>query len=277
LSNSVGDEPKPPFRPAFFAFQTSFANAQSSTPAYLAKMVQQAGFDGVELMGLDQVDAFMPELQARGLTLHSLYVKCDLDADPPYSRLLEPTLQKWKGELPYIWLHIHSTRFQASDPAGDQRCVEILRELSNVAKRHGVQIGIYHHTGFWAEKFSDGVRIARQVDRDNVGAVFNLCHYLRVSGPDRLEQELAAAFPHVMLVSINGADDGETTKMNWNRLIQPLGEGTFDSTRVLRVLQAHGYRGPIGLQGFGISARPEQFLPASVKAFHRTLDELETP
>lgn len=262
------------FRPEFFAFQTGFAKAASKEPAYLADLVKRADFDGVELMGLRQVDAFMPELKARELKLYTLYLKVDLDSDQPYDPALKTTLKKWKGKIPYLWLHIHSRRHGKSDPAGDARCVEILRELSDFAKPLGVRIGIYHHLSLWSERFSDGVRVARKVDRKNVGAVFNLCHYLRTSGPKNLEAELRDAFPHVVLVSINGADDGDTTRMNWKQLIRPLGEGSFDVRRILRVLKENNYQGPIGLQGFGVAQKPEAFFPASVKAYQAYLDEL---
>ena len=262
------------FAPEFFVFETGFARAESKDPAYLAELVKRSGFDGVELMGLNRVDAFMPELERRGLKLFTLYLKIDLDADPPYDPALKPTLRKWRGRIPHLWLHVHSRRFKKSDPAGDTRCVEILRELAGFTEPLGVGLGIYQHTGFWVETFSDGVRVARKVDRANVGAVFNLCHYLRTTGPGRLEQELGEAFPWVMLVSINGADDGETTGMGWAELIQPLGEGDFDVRRVLRVLKDRGYRGPIGLQGYGIRSRPELFFPASVEAYRRYLSEL---
>lgn len=262
------------FHPEFFAFQTGFARAESKEPAYLCDLVKRAGFDGVELMGLGQVDAFMPELEVRGLRLFALYVKVDLDAEQPFESLLKPTLLKGRGRIPYLWLHVHSRRYPKSDPAGDARCVEILRELADFAKPLGVRLGIYHHTGFWAERFSDGVRVSRKVERDNVGAVFNLCHYLRVSGPTTLEAELAEAFPHVTLVSINGADDGDTTRLGWAELIRPLGEGSFDVRRVLRVLKEEGYRGPVGLQGYGIRRRPEEFFPPSVAAYRGYLAEL---
>jgi sugar phosphate isomerase/epimerase len=263
------------FQPPLFAFQTGFARADSREPAYLCELVKRAGFAGVELMGLGQVDAFMPELEARGLRLFTLYVKVDLDAEQPYEAQLKPTLQKWRGKIPHLWLHVHSRRFKKSDPAGDARCVEVLRELADFAKPLGVGLGIYPHTGFWAERFGDGVRVARKVGRENVGAVFNLCHYLRTDGPVNLDAELRAAFPHVMLVSINGAADGDTTRLGWSELIQPLGEGGFDVGRVLRVLKEQGYRGPIGLQGYGIQRRPEEFFPASVAAYRRYLAELK--
>ncbi|MHC4879838.1 MAG: hypothetical protein ACYTGL_25580 [Planctomycetota bacterium] len=53
------------------------------------------------------------------------------------------------------------------------------------------------HINAEAEQFSNGVRIARKVQRDNVRAVFNLCHYLCTVGPQNLENELADTLTHV--------------------------------------------------------------------------------
>ena len=264
------------FSPELFAFQTGFANASSKAPEDLVKLVHQAGFDGVELMGLQQVERFLPALKQSNLKLHSLYLKLDLDrpdqpVDPNWSRVL----REHGDDLHAVWFHVHSQEFPKSDPVGDDRCVEILRSLSDQVKPWGIKIGIYHHVGLWAEQFSDGVRVARKVDRDNVGAVFNLCHYLKTAGPSRLEQELGSAFPHVLLVSINGADDGETQSMGWDRLIQPLDQGSFDVARVLRVLKAHHYDGPVGLQGYAIREKPEDFFPRSVDAYQELLQKIK--
>lgn len=270
---ALGEEPKT-FQPKFFAFQTGFRNAESKDVRYLSELVEKSGFDGVELMGLRQVDAYAAELAPRGLKIYSLYLGVNLDKDPPYDPKIKETLTKHKGNIPYIWLHIGSRKHGKSDPAGDERCVEILRDMADWCDPLGVKIGIYHHVGQWSEKFSDAVRIARKVDKKNVGAVFNLCHYLRTSGPDKLEEELASAFPHVAVVSINGADAGDTKSMGWDRLIQPLGQGSFDVKRVLKVLKEKQYAGPIGLQGFGVRKKPEDFFPSSVKAYRAMLGEI---
>lgn len=51
---------------------------------------------------------------------------------------------------------------------------------------------------------------------------------------------LEKAASRLFFVSINGAEhDGD-----WDRLIQPLGEGAFDVYGVLRKLQSLGYAGP---------------------------------
>lgn len=51
--------------------------------------------------------------------------------------------------------------------------------------------------------------------------------------------------PYLFLVSINGADEGNTHKIGWDRLIQPLGEGNYDVLNVLRILKDLGYKNPI--------------------------------
>lgn len=267
------DEPNA-FQPKLFAFQTGFAKAKSKDAWYLSELVEKSGFDGVELMGLGQVDAYVPELEKRGLKIYSLYLGVNLDKDTPYDPKIKETLTRHQGKIPYVWLHIGHRKLRNSDPAGDDRCVEVLREMAEWCEPLGVKIGIYHHVGQWSEKFSDGVRIARKVKRNNVGAVFNLCHYLRTSGSENLEKELGDAFPHVMLVSINGADTGNTKSMGWDRLIQPLGKGSFDVKRVLKVLKEKKYTGPIGLQGFAVPEKPEIFFPASVKAYRKMLAEI---
>lgn len=262
------------FRPPLFAFQTGFARAASQDPAYLSDLVARSGFAGVELMGLQQVEPYLETLSQRNLKLYSLYLKIDLDSEQPYDAAIPELLKTHGQQLLYLWFHIHSQKFARSDPAGDEKCVKVLRELSDLVQPYEIGIGIYHHVGQWSERFTDGVRVARKVGRKNVGAVFNLCHYLKTAGPAQLEAELQDAFPHVMLVSINGADDGETTSMGWDRLIQPLDQGSFDVLRVLKVLQANHYFGPVGLQGFGISQKPEEFFPRSVKKYQELLDQL---
>ena len=263
------------FEPELFAFQTGFANADSKAPKDLVRLVDESGFDGVELMGLDQLHEFLPHLRSRGLKLHSLYLKLDLDQpDRPLDPRWNDMLNRHGSEMHAVWFHIHSQKYGRSDPAGDSECVKILRRISDQVSPYKMTIGIYQHVGLWAERFSDGVRVARKVDRPNVGAVFNLCHYLKTVGAENLEKELSDAFPHLALVSINGADQGETTSMGWGKLIQPLDQGTFDVTRVLRVLKNRGYEGPIGLQGFGIREKPEVFFPRSVAAYQGLLEKV---
>ena len=54
---------------------------------------------------------------------------------------------------------------------------------------------LYPHTGMYVETTGDAIRIAKAVDRSNVGVTFNLCHFLRVDKPENLERVLTEAAP----------------------------------------------------------------------------------
>ena len=108
------------FEPELFAFQTGFANADSKAPKDLVRLVDESGFDGVELMGLDQLHEFLPHLRSRGLKLHSLYLKLDLDQpDRPLDPRWNDMLNRHGSEMHAVWFHIHSQKYGRSDPAGD--------------------------------------------------------------------------------------------------------------------------------------------------------------
>jgi sugar phosphate isomerase/epimerase len=109
-------------------------------------------------------------------------------------------------------------------------------------------VALYPHTWMWVERVQDAVRLAKKVDRDNVGATFNLCHCLKVGDEKKIPALLEEALPKLFVVSINGAD----REGDWNRLIQPLDAGNVDVAAVLRKLKQLGYAGPIGLQHYGI-------------------------
>ena len=62
--------------------------------------------------------------------------------------------------------------------------------------------------------------------------------------------------------------------MEWNRLIQPLGEGSFDVLKVLRILKDNNYKGPVGLQCYNIAGEPSEFLAKSMKTWNSYIKEL---
>jgi sugar phosphate isomerase/epimerase len=81
--------------------------------------------------------------------------------------------------------------------------------------------------------------------------MFNLCHWFRVSKDRDYESRLKQALPRLMAVSINGADEWDT-ESGWGKYIQPLGRGTFDVAKFMRTLRELGFKGPVGLQCYGI-------------------------
>ena len=109
----------------------------------------------------------------------------------------------------------------------------------------------------------DAVRVADKVDRPNVGVMFNLCHWLRVDKQRDYRPLLEAAMPRLWAVSINGADSFDP-KPGWAHYIQPLDSGSFDVGGLLKTLKELGYKGPIGLQCFGIGGDAREHLARSM-------------
>jgi sugar phosphate isomerase/epimerase len=222
------------FSPDFFVYEWGLRKAQNDKPEYWADLTGKAGFDGIELM--------------------------DLDAEIPYDKDLKDYIRKWNGDVPYIWINVHSKKYKPSDPAGDQRCIEIINELADIAEPTGMKLVFYPHINQWLEKVSDGARLAEKINMDNVGTSFHLAHFLMKDETDKLEETLAQAMPYLFLVSINGADDGDTHNMEWTRTVQPLGQGSYNVYHVLEILKELGYNNPIGLQCYTIEGKAEEFL-----------------
>ncbi len=262
------------FSPPFFVFEDGLWNAKSDEPAYWANLVKISGFDGVELIGLDKLDGMLPELKKNDMKLYTLYIQIDLEKGQPYDPRLKGYIEKLKNTGLHLWVHVHSEKYLPSDPAGDARCAEIIGELAGYAQKFGVKIAFYPHADFWVEKVDDGIRLAQKINRPNVGTVFNLCHFLKKDEPEKLEQKLKNAMPYLFLVSINGADAGDTNKMEWDRLIQPLGKGDYDVLNVLGILKKLGYKNPIGLQCYNIKGQPEEFLKESVTTWEKYIKQL---
>ena len=114
----------------------------------------------------------------------------------------------------------------------------------------------------------DAVRVAKAVNRKNFGVTLNLCHCLMVGDEPKISELLAEAAPYLFLVTINGANSGKANG-NWNELIRPLDEGSFDMRRFLHALEEVHYTGPIGLQGYGLKIPVQKNLSRSMVAWQR--------
>ncbi|MGB2821125.1 MAG: sugar phosphate isomerase/epimerase family protein, partial [Phycisphaerae bacterium] len=151
---------------------------------------------------------------------------------------------------------------------GDPRAVRIIREIAGMAQQSGLRVALYPHTGDWLERVEDAVRVARKADRKNVGVMFNLCHWLKVADEKDPEPALKLAMPRLFAVTVNGADS-VTGPAGWDRLIQPLGRGSFDMLGFLKTLKRMGYAGPIGLQCYGIQGDAREHLAGSMAAWRK--------
>jgi sugar phosphate isomerase/epimerase len=249
----------------FFAFCMDTHDAKHRNLEQQAAMLKELGYDGAGHLWLDKLPERLKTLDAAGLKLFQITITVDISPGKvPFDARLKDMMPLLKGR--HVQFVLLMNGFKPSDPAGDERAVEVVRNMAELASEADAQVLLYPHTGNWLERIEDAVRVADKVDRPNVGVMFNLCHWLRVSKDRNYEPLLRKAMPRLMAVSINGADEFDDHP-GWAHYIQPLGRGSFDVFAFLKTLRQLGYTGPIGLQCFGIPGDARDNLSESIKAW----------
>jgi sugar phosphate isomerase/epimerase len=259
-------------QPVFFAMDT----AARLEPTECAQVLAELGYTG--LGGRPSTaKAHADALKAKGLVFFNGYHVTNF----AYGETQLPTdLTKAVDDLAgtggTLWLAINKVQFPAGmklgPEAGDTVVVPLLRQLIAYATPKGVKISLYPHAGFWAAQFETCVRVASKVDSPTLGVTFNLCHWLKVEGSERDPLPLIKeALPRLNFITINGADAGDTQNIGWDRLIQPLGRGTYDVGSFVAKARAAGYRGPFGFQGYGIRMEPKELLKETMEGWKKVV------
>jgi len=254
----------------FFAFDNAATDDKHKTPKEQVALLKELGYDGVSSRGGKVLAEMADEVDKNGLRLFPVYLGINIDPDQPaYGEELTDAIEVLKGRNAMLWLFLRSKKYKPSDPDGDPQAVKIISEIAEMAANSKVRVALYPHTGFWIERVEDAIRVAKQVNRRDVGVTFNLCHWLRVDDEKNMKSLIEAAMPHLFVVSINGADSGGK---DWKTLIQTLDRGTFDMRKFLSTLAEAGYTGPIGFQGYGIGGDAHDNLKRTMDAW-RELNE----
>ena len=257
-------------QPAFFAMDT----AARLQPAECAAVLAELGYAG--LGGRPATaKAHATALQAKGLVFFNGYHVADFASG---QNNLPPGLTKAVDDLAgtggTLWLAMNKVELplglRMPPEYGDTVVVPQLRQLVAYAKPKGVKISLYPHAGFWGARFETCVRVASKVDDPALGVTFNLCHWLKVEGSERDPLPLIKeALPRLSFITINGADTGDTQNLGWDKLIQPLGRGTYDVGAFVAKARAVGYRGPFGFQGYGIKMEPKELLKETMEGWKK--------
>ena len=256
----------------FFAMDTATKDDKHKTAKQQVEMVKELGYAGIGCTAGKGLAEMAEELDKNGLRLFAAYVGCYIDADArSYGPELKEAIEVMKGRNAILWLFVQSKKLKPSSLEGDARAEEVIREIADVAAANKVRVALYPHTGFWVERVEDAIRVAKKVDRKNVGVTFNLCHWLKTDDEENMKSLIKSAMPHLFVVSINGADSGGK---DWKQLIQTLDRGSFNILRFLKALKNSGYTGPIGLQGYGIGGDAYENLKRSMSAWRKLSKKL---
>jgi len=256
------------FTNEFFAMDTGTIDANHVTAKAQVEMLKELGYAGIAYWegnpkrGNYGLAEMLRELDRHGLKMFPLYFGINLDPDKPkYEPSLPEAIKLLKGRDTMIWLHIMSRRYRKSSPKGDERAVEIIREVADMAHEAGLRVALYPHVNDWMERVGDAVRVAEKVNRRNVGVTFNLFHWLRVEGEENMEELMELVMPYLFVVTINGTSREGS--------IETLDKGEFDVYKFLKKLSELGYTGPIGLQGYGLGGDVYENLKCSMDAWRK--------
>lgn len=224
-------------------------------------LAKRTGYAGVLFAGAKNAGAMVAAQGTAGMKPLGIYTGINLSAERPG---LEPGLAEAIAALRGTGALITFT-VNGKATGGDAVAVPLLREVADLAAKAGLRVALYPHYGFYMARIEDALRLRALAGRDNVGLVFNLCHWLRSGDGANLQARLREAGPYLDLALINGSDDAG----DWDRLIQPLDRGSYDVAGFVRALRAAGFRGRIGLQCYGIKGDREENLRRSMAAWQR--------
>jgi len=151
------------------------------------------------------------------------------------------------GVHPQLWISGGGGAIAVKDEADQKARVEQqaarFKVICEAAAPLGCNVGIYNHGG-WGGEPENAVAVTEALKAQgvqNIGIVYNLHH--GHGHLDRLTNVLTRMLPHLLCLNLNGMDvDGDAK----GRKILPLGVGTED-VKVLRIVRASGYSGPIGI------------------------------
>ena len=239
----------------FFCFNNSMKmpNAPESFEEQAA-LIKKIGFDGMEGHSGENYHQRWAALDAKGLTMPQMYWSMTLndDGEVTYDEEIKDIIKNSKNRDLTVAIIVRADQYKQKKDEGDKIVARAIGELADFASPYNVKIAFYPHVWLYYEKIDHIVKLVNMIDRDNVGAIFNVCHFLKAEGEQHLKDKLLKVLPHLFLVSINGADSGNTKEMGWDQLIQPLGDGTFNTYQVVKILWDHGYEGPIGIQCYNV-------------------------
>ena len=247
-----------------YAFQNG---VHFKTTQERVKVLKELGYDGIGSAKLSQSDLPLPQrlklYDEADLKLFSFYVGGKLGTKGhSYGKEISQAIKDLKGRKTILELYVQGSKKANTD----EQAVAFVREIADQAKESGLRIVLYPHAGFYVDTLGAAVRVARKCKRDNVGVMFNLCHYLKVEPKTDLKAALTDAKPLLWQVSTSGAKKGGNS---WGQLIQTLDRGDYDQKALFQMLRDLGFKGNVGFQCYAIRGDSRENLKRSIDAWNK--------
>ena len=258
-----------------FAMSNWFYNYKFNQPKLHVKLLKERGYGGIMLSLKDDPGrwktppAYLEAMKEHGTRLTAIHARFYIE-DGTYPQVIKDNLPLLRGTKVILIPSVGSrTKMDRKNPEAVAMAVRILREMSDDAKKYDLGgIAPYMHIGNWIETIDDNVRIAKAVNRRNVGVMFHLHHWQAVGGREitKLRADLLNAKPYLMVVVIQGTDQNKPTH-------KILGEGDYDMVPLVKALREMDYRGPLGTMGYTQKGDIPTKLARAYKAWERIRTE----
>lgn len=231
------------------------------------QVLKELGYDGIGSAKLSQSDLSLPDrlkaYEKAGLKIFSFYIGGKLSSEGhTFQSGIPEAIRQLKGHDTILELYIQGSKKSNTDV----QAIAFVQEIADLAEKSGLRVVLYPHAGFYIDTLSDAIRVARKCRRNNVGVMFNLCHFLKVEPKNDLKTTLLEAKDLLWQVSTSGAEIGGT---NWGQLIQTLDRGDFDQKALFQTLAEIGFSGNVGFQCYAIRGNFRENLKRSMNAWKK--------
>lgn len=247
--------------PPLFPFDNGLTDIESVEEQ--AALLKELGYAGLCTRPTNASKELISALDRHEIKVMASYIVLRATPDTcPVPQEAVDHINRLKGRDTLVWLGV-------TGMTTDAVVLPAIEAVADVARANGLQVALYPHIGFHTHTVRSCLRLVKEVNRPDVGVSFTLCHFLAQHDHTELEATIHAAAPHLKLVQINGANRRQTGPDRWAELIQPLGKGSLDLSRVLRTLRQVGYDGSFNLQCYGIKRPARDHLKVSMEAWRR--------
>jgi sugar phosphate isomerase/epimerase len=252
-----------------FAMDTCFYSGQGSYALDArCEMLRELGYDGTYLTLWDDASSDLARLgdvaRAHDLVVAGVWGRLDVAAgEADANRVMFDSAPRLGGltrlELGVSDSRSPDRRYDSSDDDEARALIERLLDLLP----DDVEICLYPHINFWLERFGDAIELCSRIGDDRLGLCFPAYHWYAVHG-EPVEPLLASAGSRLRSVNVCGSRRLAEPAMP---TIESLDQGELDNFALLGSLQRLGYRGMVGVQGYGMGGDCYSNLRRSLAAF----------
>ncbi|SOE23212.1 Sugar phosphate isomerase/epimerase [Spirosomataceae bacterium TFI 002] len=161
-----------------------------------------------------------------------------------------------------------------NENATKEKALTLLRDMAKEGQRLNRDIVIYPHDNCFIESAEEAIPYIEELNEPNLYLTVHLCHEMRAGNGERLLEVAIKAAPYLKFASVSGSNTTMfgNDKAEWSDAIKPLGQGDYDVSKFVSVLQKIEFKGKTMLHTFGIEDDSRDHLTRSIAKWNTMVD-----